>query len=205
MLEDSPAEHPLHRGSGPQHSVRRLPFSGQVQCTSWRIFAPFSSSTFKNIHGEQAGKRDRGGSAVGVRHIVREHATTQTVLNTDIKRAARSLPLESSARRCSGSKFSARRGLPSKSEARAPHHQPCPSSDLDHALPDALSTGIALSKAMLEKPPHKPLHELRLLLHTHEKWRLSIHPSVLALWNLRGEAAPFSASCLRIPAQLGGK
>jgi hypothetical protein len=75
------------RGSGPQHSVRRLPGSGQVQSTSWRNFAPFSSSTFKTIHGEQAGKRDRGGSAVGARHIVREHDTTQPVLNKDIKRA----------------------------------------------------------------------------------------------------------------------
>jgi hypothetical protein len=43
------------------------------------------------------------------------------------KGAARLLPLESSARRCSGSKFSARRGLPSKGEARALHHRPCPS------------------------------------------------------------------------------
>ena len=73
--------------SGPQHSVRRLPGSGQVQCTSWRIFAPFSSSAFKTIHGEQAGKRDRGESAVGARHIVREHDTTQPVLNKDTKRA----------------------------------------------------------------------------------------------------------------------
>ena len=68
-------------------SQTRLPFSGQVQCTSWRNFAPFSPSTFKNIHGEQASKKDRGASAVGARHIVREHATTQTVLNKDIKRA----------------------------------------------------------------------------------------------------------------------
>jgi len=60
------------RGSGPQHSVRRLPGSGQVQCTSWRNFAPFSS-TFKTIHGEQAGKRDRGGSAVGARHKIFEN------------------------------------------------------------------------------------------------------------------------------------
>jgi hypothetical protein len=59
----------------PQHSVRRLPGSGQVQCTSWRNFAPFSSSTFKNIHGEQAGKRTKR------------------------------LPLESLARGCSGSRF----------------------------------------------------------------------------------------------------
>jgi hypothetical protein len=77
------------RGSGPQHSVHRLPGSGQVLCTSWRNFAPFSLSTFKNIHGEQAGKRDRGGSAVGARYIVREHDTTQPVLNKDVKRAQR--------------------------------------------------------------------------------------------------------------------
>ena len=84
-------------GSGPQHSVRRLPGSGQVQCTSWRNFAPFSSSTFKTIHGEQAGKRDRGGSAVGARHIVREHATTQTVFNKHTasgKAAALGVPRE---------------------------------------------------------------------------------------------------------------
>ena len=59
--------------SGPQHSVRRLPGSGQVQCTSWRNFAPFSSSAFKTIHGEQAGKRDRGESAVGARHKIFEN------------------------------------------------------------------------------------------------------------------------------------
>ena len=63
------------RGSGPQNSVRRLPGSGQVQCTSWRNFAPFSSSTFKTIHGEQAGKRDRGGSAVS-RHDPTTHDAT---------------------------------------------------------------------------------------------------------------------------------
>ena len=69
----------MTRGSGPQQSARRLPGSGQVQCTSWRNLASFSCSTFKTIHGEQACKRDRGGSAVGARHIVREQATTQTV------------------------------------------------------------------------------------------------------------------------------
>jgi hypothetical protein len=78
---------PTTDNSGPQHSLRRLLVSGQVQCTSWRNFAPFSSSTFKNIHGEQAGKRDRGGSAVGARYIERGHDTTQPALNKDIKRA----------------------------------------------------------------------------------------------------------------------
>ena len=120
------------RGSGPQHSVRRLPGSGQVQCTSWRNFAPFSSSTFKTIHGEQAGKRDRGGSAVGARHIVREHDTTQPVfvLNKDINERKAKQPLESLARGCSGSRFFCVPGTPSRGEARALHHQPVPAMTL---------------------------------------------------------------------------
>ena len=119
---------PTQCRSGPQHSVRRLPGSGQAQCTSWRNFAPFSSSTFKNIHGEQAGKRDRRGSAVGARHMVREHATTQTVLNRDIKRVARLLSLESSTRRCSGSTFSAIRPGPAVQgrSVRVPLITTCP-------------------------------------------------------------------------------
>ena len=124
-------------GSGPQRSVCRLQDSGQVQCTSWRNFAPFSSSTFKTIHGEQAGKRDRGGSAVGARHIVREHDTTQPVLNKDIKRAQGVCPWSPSQEGARGQGSSACRGTPSRGEARALHHQPRPSIDLDHALPGA--------------------------------------------------------------------
>ena len=119
-----------HRGSGPKHSVRRLPGSGQVLCTSWRNFAPFSSSTFKNIHGEQAGKRDRGGSAVGARHIVREHDTTQPVLNKDIKRAQGVCPWSPSQEGARGQGSSACRGTPSRGEARALHHQPVPALTL---------------------------------------------------------------------------
>jgi len=109
---------PTQCRSGPQHSVRRLPGSGQVQCTSWRNFAPFSSSTFKTIHGEQAGKRDRGGSAVGARHIVREHDTTQPALNKDIKRAQGVCPCSPSQEGARGQGSSACRGTPSKGEAR---------------------------------------------------------------------------------------
>jgi hypothetical protein len=60
---------------------------------------PFSSSTFKTIHVEQAGKRDHGGSPVGARHIVREHNTT--CIKQGYKTRARSLL----TRGCSGSRF----------------------------------------------------------------------------------------------------
>jgi hypothetical protein len=117
----------LSASTCPQHSVRRLPGSGQVQCTSWRNFAPFSSSTFKNIHCEQVGKRDCGGSAVGARHIVREHdTTTQPVLNKDIKRAQGVCPWSPSQEGARGQGSSACRGTPSRGEARALHHQTVP-------------------------------------------------------------------------------
>ena len=114
-------------GSGPQRSVCRLQDSGQVQCTSWRNFAPFSSSTFKTIHGEQAGKRDRGGSAVGARHIVREHDTTQTCIKQGYKTSAKpNSPWSPSQEGARGQGSSACRGTPSRGEARALHHQPVP-------------------------------------------------------------------------------
>ena len=40
--------------SGPQHSVCRLPGSGQAQRTAWGNFAPFSSSTHGEFHRERA-------------------------------------------------------------------------------------------------------------------------------------------------------
>jgi hypothetical protein len=124
--------------SGPQHSVRRLLGSGQVQCTSWRNFAPFSSSTFKNIHGEQAGKRDRGGSTVGARHIVREHDTTQPVLNKDIKRAQSQTAPGVPRIRMLGVKVLLRAGARRTGEKLAPSPAR-PSFDPDHALPFVLS------------------------------------------------------------------
>jgi hypothetical protein len=118
------------------------------------LFPPRHSVTFKTIHGEQAGKRDRGGS-VGARHIVREHDTTQHVLDQCIKQGHKTSarpnspwsqnerkakqPLESLARGCSGSRFFCvphRRtwGTPCRGEARA--QSPArPSFDPDHALP----------------------------------------------------------------------
>jgi hypothetical protein len=89
-------------GGGAGHNTQFADYrtAGRFSAPRGETFAPFPSSTFENIHGEQAGKRDRGGSAMGARHIVREHATTQTVLNKDIQRAARLLPLELGALKC---------------------------------------------------------------------------------------------------------
>jgi hypothetical protein len=142
------------RGSGPQHSVCRPPGSGQIQCTSWRNFAPFSSSTFKTIHGEQAGKRHRGGSAVGAleAHSARTSAVLSpgadasavgalethsartphntTCIKQGYKTSARRLPLESLARGCSGSRFFCVPGHAVQGEARALHHLPVPALTL---------------------------------------------------------------------------
>ena len=78
--------------------------------------------------GERAGKRDRGGSAVGARYIVRGDDTTQTVLN--IKRAQGCCPWSPPQEGARDQSSSARRGLLSKGEARALHHQPAPALTL---------------------------------------------------------------------------
>jgi hypothetical protein len=82
---------------------------------------------------ERAGIGDRGGSAVGAKYIVRgRRDTTQTVLN--IKRAQGSCPWRPPQEGARDQSSSARRGLPSKGEARALHHQPAPALTLTIAL-----------------------------------------------------------------------
>ena len=78
---------------------------------------------------ERAGMGDRGGSSVGAKYIVRGRKdTTQTVLN--IERAQGCCPWSPPQEGARGQSSSARRGLPSKGEARALHHQPAPASTL---------------------------------------------------------------------------
>jgi hypothetical protein len=73
----------------------------------------------------RAGMGGRGGSAVGAKYIVRGRKdTTQTVLN--IERAQGCCPWSPPQEGARGQSSFARRGLPSKGEARALHHQPAP-------------------------------------------------------------------------------
>ena len=78
---------------------------------------------------ERAGMGECGGSAVGARYIVRgREDATQNVFN--IKRAQGCCPWSPPQGGARGQSSSARRGLPSKGEARALHHQPAPASTL---------------------------------------------------------------------------
>jgi hypothetical protein len=52
--------------SGPQHSVCKLPGSGQAQRTPWGNFAPFCSSTHGAFHRERARARGQKGSVATV-------------------------------------------------------------------------------------------------------------------------------------------
>jgi len=91
---------------------------------------------------ERAGMRECGGSAVGARYIVRGRKdTTQTVLN--IKRAQGCCPWSPPQEGARDQSSSARRGLPSKGEARALHHQPAPASTLTIALLFALYRNLS--------------------------------------------------------------
>jgi len=86
---------------------------------------------------ERAGMGDRGGSAVGARYIVRGRKdTTQTVLN--IEGAQGCCPWSPPQEGARDQSSPARRGLPSKGEARALHHQPAPALTLTIALLFAL-------------------------------------------------------------------
>jgi hypothetical protein len=86
---------------------------------------------------ERAGMGNRGGSAVGAKYIVRGRKdATQTVLN--IEGAQGCSPWSPPQEGARDQSSSARRGLPSKGEARALHHQPAPALTLTIALLSAL-------------------------------------------------------------------
>jgi len=65
----------------------------------------------------------------------RTRHNTNCIKRGNIKRAQCCCPWSPSQEGARDQSASARRGLPSKGEARALHHQPRPSIDLDHALP----------------------------------------------------------------------
>jgi len=116
--------------------VCRMPCSGQAQCTSRRDFAPFTPSTHRAFHGERADKSGCGGLGDGceVRSAKTRH-NTNCFNQGNIKRAQGCCPWSPPQGGARDQSASARRGLPCMGEARALHHQPRPSIDLDHALP----------------------------------------------------------------------
>jgi hypothetical protein len=65
----------------------------------------------------------------------------------NIKRAQGCGPWTPSQEDATDQSASARRGLPSEGEARALHHQPRPSIDLDHALPQLEGSSTDVSTA----------------------------------------------------------
>jgi hypothetical protein len=68
-------------------------------------------------------------------HSARTRHNTNCIKRGNIKRAQGCCPWSPPQGGARDQSASARRGLPSKGEARALHHQPRPSIDLDHALP----------------------------------------------------------------------
>ena len=115
--------------SRPQCSVRSLPDSGQANEPREKLCS-FSLLDIQIHSGERADKRDRGGSGVGAKYIVRGHDTTQTVLNKNIKREEGNCSWSPSREGARGQSSSACRGLPSEGEACAIHHQPAPALTL---------------------------------------------------------------------------
>ncbi len=135
----------------------RVCAAGQVQTVTWKRvttlcleatgqragsvhlaerLCSFSSSTHRAFHGERAGKNDRGG--LGDRCEIRSARTrhhTNCSKQGNVKRAQGCRPWSPPQGGARDQSASARRGLPSRREARALHHQPRPSIDLDHALP----------------------------------------------------------------------
>ena len=92
---------------GTQFSILYTSMYSPIQCTSWRNFAPFTTSTFIDIH---ASARAKG--TAGDRQWVRNNSAREEGHDTNCikyRRSARLLPLESLARGCSGSRFLRRR------------------------------------------------------------------------------------------------
>ena len=88
----------------------------------------YYQNDFHRHSRERAGMGDRGGSAVGARYIVRGRTTRHKLLN--IKRAQGCCPWSPSREGARDQSSFMRRGLPSKGEAHALHHQPAPALTL---------------------------------------------------------------------------
>ena len=121
-------------GGGKRVKALSLQETGQ-RADSVHLVEKLCSFYHLDIHRhsrERAGMGECGGSAVGARYIVRGGTTRHncTVLNKNIEGAQGFCPWSPSQEGARDQSSSARRGLPSKGEARALHHQTTPGSTL---------------------------------------------------------------------------
>ena len=123
---------------GERRAGQRAQFAGAGQRAGSVHLAEKLCSFFlldtQSHTSERAGRRDCGGSAVGAKYIVRGTTTQHKLYKQRCKTSARLLPLESSARRCSGSRFFCALGpaVQGRSSRASSPARPC--LDLDHAL-----------------------------------------------------------------------
>ena len=91
------------------------------------LLPPRPSQTYTRARGHEGPRGIGSGCEI---HSARGDDTTQTVLNKNIEGAQGFCPWSPSQEGARDQSSSARRGLPSKGEARALHHQPAPASTL---------------------------------------------------------------------------
>ena len=125
---------PVHKGEGRAGQNAQFAGTGQ-RADSVHLVEKLCSFYHLDHHRhtrERAGMRDRRGSAVGARYIVRGHDTN--CIKQEYRRSARLLPLESLARGCSGSKFFCAPGPAVQGRSSRASSPARPSLDLDHRL-----------------------------------------------------------------------
>jgi hypothetical protein len=126
-------------GVGGRVSTLNLEATGQRAGSVYLAerLGSFFSSIHRAFHGEHAGKNGCGGSRDGWCEIrsARTPHNTNCIKRGSIQRAQGCCPWSPPQEGARDQSASARRGFPSKGEARALHHQPRPSIDLDPALP----------------------------------------------------------------------
>jgi len=123
------------------------PGSGQFQRTSRRNFAPFTTSTFTDIHASPRAWGTARGTGSGCEiHSAREGGHHTNCI--EYKTSARLLRLESLARGCSGSKFCCAPGPAVQGRSSRAPSPARPSLNLDHALPPTLSPLDQVAKSL---------------------------------------------------------
>jgi hypothetical protein len=132
-MENPPLSMPTSVGERERATLLSLQTTGQRTCS---VHLAERICTFYLLNPQSISWRARGqkvtaeGWRMGTRYVVRGHNATQPVLNKEIKRAQGFCPWGPPREGARDQSSSARRGPPSKGEARALHHQPAPALTL---------------------------------------------------------------------------